>query len=150
MTLSVESVVDGGVGGQKLCAEPPLLKRCILRSLLRVGRCEFSARLFIHRPRSWQASIPKVARRRAVRAQVVGDHSIGNEAAFLEKVAHQFQRGVLVPLGLDQHVEKLTLLIDSAPQTFDAGFAERDDASAANVIHVLIRGNAPEVPSAEP
>jgi hypothetical protein len=59
---------------------------------------------------------PKVARRSAVRAQVIGDHSIGNEAVFLEELAHQFQGGVLVPLGLDQHVEDFTLRIDSAPQ----------------------------------
>jgi hypothetical protein len=71
MTLSVESVVDDGVGGQ----DP---------STALVASFD-----------------PKVARRRAVRAQVVGDHSIGNEAVFLEKLAHQFQRGVLVPLGLE-------------------------------------------------
>ena len=59
---------------------------------------------------------PEVARRSAIRAQVVGDHSIGNEAVFLQKLAHQFQRGVLVSLGLDQHVEDFTLRIDGAPQ----------------------------------
>jgi hypothetical protein len=32
-------------------ADPALLKRCILRSRRRVGGCEFSARLFFHRPR---------------------------------------------------------------------------------------------------
>jgi hypothetical protein len=74
MTLSVESVVDGGVGEQ----DP---------STALVASFD-----------------PKVARRRAGRAQVVGDDSIGNEAVFLEKLAHQFQGGVLVPLGLDQHV----------------------------------------------
>ena len=31
---------------RNLCAEPALLKRCILRSRRRVGGCEFSARLF--------------------------------------------------------------------------------------------------------
>src|SRR5215469_6636879 len=59
---------------------------------------------------------PELADRRTIRAQVVGDHSIGNEAVFLEKLAHQFQRGALVPLGLDQHVKHLTLRIDSAPE----------------------------------
>jgi hypothetical protein len=38
---------------------PALLRRCILRSLRRVGWCEFSARLFFHRPRSWRHSIPR-------------------------------------------------------------------------------------------
>ena len=59
---------------------------------------------------------PKLARRRAIRAQVVGDHSIGSEAVFLEKLAHQFQRGVLVSLGLDQHIEDLAFGVDGAPQ----------------------------------
>jgi len=58
----------------------------------------------------------EVARRSAIRVQVVGDHSIGNEAVSLQKLAHQFQRGVLVSLGLDQHVEDFTLRIDGAPQ----------------------------------
>src|SRR5208337_955540 len=40
-------------------AEPGLLNRCILRSRRRVGWCEFSARLFFHRPRSRRRSIPR-------------------------------------------------------------------------------------------
>ena len=40
-------------------AERALLKRCILRSSRRVGRCEFSARLFFHRPRSCRCSMPR-------------------------------------------------------------------------------------------
>src|SRR5208282_3036892 len=34
----------------------------------------------------------------------------------LQKLAHQFQRGVLVALGLDQHIENLALGVDGAPQ----------------------------------
>jgi hypothetical protein len=37
---------------RNLCADPMLLNPCILRSLRRVGRCEFSARLLRHRPRA--------------------------------------------------------------------------------------------------
>ena len=59
---------------------------------------------------------PELADRGTIRAQVVRDHSIGNEAVFLEKLAHQFQRGALVSLGLDQHAKHLTLRIDSAPE----------------------------------
>jgi hypothetical protein len=33
---------------RNLCADPTLLNPCILRSLRRVGRCEFSARLLRH------------------------------------------------------------------------------------------------------
>jgi hypothetical protein len=39
---------------RNFCAEQALLKRCILRS-----RCEFSARLFFHRPRSCRCSMPR-------------------------------------------------------------------------------------------
>jgi hypothetical protein len=52
----------------------------------------------------------------AIRPQVVRDQPIGNEAVFLEKFAHQFQCGMLVSLGLDQHVEDLALGIDGSPQ----------------------------------
>ena len=52
----------------------------------------------------------------AIRAQIVRDQSIGDEPAFLQEFAHQFQRGVLVSFGLDQHVEDLALGVDGAPQ----------------------------------
>ena len=35
------------------------MNRCILRSLRRVGWCEFSARLLFQRPRSWRLAIPR-------------------------------------------------------------------------------------------
>jgi hypothetical protein len=38
------------------------------------------------------------------------------EGVLLQKLAHQFQRGVLVALGLDQHIENLALGVDGAPQ----------------------------------
>ena len=59
---------------------------------------------------------PESARGGAIRAQVVGDRSIGNEGVFLQKFAHQFQRGGLVSLGLDKHVEDLAFRVDGAPQ----------------------------------
>jgi hypothetical protein len=34
----------------------------------------------------------------AMRTQVVGDHSIGDKAAVLQKFAHQLQCGILVSL----------------------------------------------------
>jgi hypothetical protein len=52
----------------------------------------------------------------AIRAQVIRDQPIGNEAVFLEKFAHQFQRRMLVSLGLDQHIEDFALGVDGAPQ----------------------------------
>jgi hypothetical protein len=77
---------------------------------------EFSARLFFHRPRSWPGAYPKIMRSGSIRAQIARDQSIGDEPAFLEEFAHQFERDTLVSLGLDQHVEDLALGVDSAPQ----------------------------------
>jgi hypothetical protein len=51
-----------------------------------------------------------------MRAQVVRDQPIGNEAIFLQKFAHQFQRGAPVSFGLDQHIEDLASGIDGSPQ----------------------------------
>ena len=49
-------------------------------------------------------------------SQVVGDQPLGNEGILLQELAHQFQRGVLISLGLDQHIENLALSIDGPPQ----------------------------------
>jgi hypothetical protein len=57
-----------------------------------------------------------IASRSAIRPQVVRDQALRNEGIFLQKLAHQFQSGVLVALGLDQHVEDLALGVDGAPQ----------------------------------
>ena len=53
----------------------------------------------------------------AIRSQVVSDQSIGNEAVFLQQLAHELQRGMLVPFRLDQYIEDLALGIDGAPAT---------------------------------
>src|SRR5208337_1878468 len=59
---------------------------------------------------------PEVPGRGAVRSQVVGDQSLRNEGIPLQKLAHQFQRGVLVSLGLDQHIEDLAFGVDRPPK----------------------------------
>jgi hypothetical protein len=46
---------------------------------------------------------PELAGRCAIR-----DHPLGDNGIFLEKLAHHFQRAMLVSLGLDQHIEDLT------------------------------------------
>ena len=56
----------------------------------------------------------------AIRPQVVGDQSIGDEAVLLQQLAHELQRGKLVASGLDQHIEDLALGVDSAPQVDQA------------------------------
>ena len=47
---------------------------------------------------------------------VVCDQPFGDEGIFLQKLAHRFQSGVLVALGLNQHIEDLALGVDGAPQ----------------------------------
>ena len=52
----------------------------------------------------------------AIRSQIVGDQTVGNEAVCLQKFAHQFQRSVLVSLGLDQNIEDFAFSVDGAPK----------------------------------
>src|SRR5271157_6562933 len=52
----------------------------------------------------------------AVGPQIIRDQSIRNDGVFPQKLAHQFQRGVLVAPGLDQHIQNLALAVDGAPQ----------------------------------
>ena len=59
---------------------------------------------------------PKIPDRGAVRSQVVSDQSLRNEGVRPQEFAHQFQRGVLVSLGLDQHIENLALRVDGSPE----------------------------------
>jgi hypothetical protein len=58
---------------------------------------------------------PEVASSGAIRPQVVGDQSMGNETVFLQQLSHELLRGMLVPFRLDQHIEDLALGIDGAP-----------------------------------
>jgi hypothetical protein len=60
---------------------------------------------------------PKIMSGSDVRAQIVSDPLIGDEPVFLQKSTHQFQRGMLVSLGLDRHVKHLALGVNGAPQT---------------------------------
>ena len=66
------------------------------------------------------AANPKITGGGAIRAQIVRDQSMGDEPAFLQEFAHQFQCAMLVSLGLDQHVEDLALGVDGAPQIDNA------------------------------
>src|SRR5664280_3468041 len=43
-------------------------------------------------------------------------HWSDGDTLLLEKLAHQFQRGMLVSLGLDQHVEDLAFGVGGAPE----------------------------------
>src|SRR5260370_17555918 len=68
----------------------------------------------------WAALVPafdpKLPDRGAVGAELVGDQSLRNEGILLQELAHQFQRGVLTSLGLDQHIEDLAFGVDGPPK----------------------------------
>ena len=46
---------------------------------------------------------------------IVGYQPLRGEGILFQKLAYQFQSGVLVALGLDQHVENLALGVDGTP-----------------------------------
>ena len=58
----------------------------------------------------------EIASRCAIGPQVVRDQPLRSEGILLQKLAHQFQSGVLVALGLDQHIQNLALGVDGALQ----------------------------------
>jgi len=63
--------------------------------------------------RAAQAELPEC---RSVGAELVGHQQFRREALFPEQLAHQPQRRPLVASTLNQHIENLALVIDSAPQ----------------------------------
>src|SRR5271167_1201503 len=65
---------------------------------------------------------PKLSSRGAVCSQVVGDQPLGSEGILLQELAHQLQRGVLVSLGLDQHIEDLAFGVDGTPEIHHPAF----------------------------
>src|SRR5215212_9156441 len=54
--------------------------------------------------------------RRAITAELVGDHHTGRPALALEQLAQQALGGPLVPPALDQHVQHHPVLIHGTPQ----------------------------------
>src|SRR5271166_3559424 len=67
-------------------------------------------------PAIMQVVDAEIEGRCAVGPKIIRDQSIRNDGVFPQKFAHQFQRGVLVALGLDQHIQNLALGVDGAPQ----------------------------------
>src|SRR5256885_615461 len=51
-----------------------------------------------------------------IRSQLICDELVWDKAIFLQQLAHEFQRGTLVPFRLDQHIEDLALGVDGSPQ----------------------------------
>ena len=71
---------------------------------------------------------------------------VGREAVFLQKVAHQFQRGMLVSLGFDQHIENFALGVNGSPSIGPCGqrFSDRlrPDAKLRRVLGRRLRKSA--------
>ncbi len=90
---------------------------------------------------------PEIAGGGAIRMQVVPDQSIGNEAVFFQKFAHQFQRAVLVSLGLDQHIDDFAFGVGGPPQTdhaasdFQTDFVQTPSCVGFGAASTQIRSN---------
>src|SRR5271166_5702184 len=116
MALDVEGVVDGSVCGKEISGRTRALEPLHLalppsRRLMRI-----LSSIVLPSPTLMVAFDPKIPDRGAVWSQVVGDQSLRNKGILPQELAHQFQRGVLVSLGLDQHVEDLALSVDGPPK----------------------------------
>ena len=67
-------------------------------------------------PALMQVVDAEIEGRCAVGPQIICHHSLGNDGVFLQKLAHQFQSGMLVALELDQHIRNLALGVDGASE----------------------------------
>jgi len=52
----------------------------------------------------------------SIRSQIVRDQLVWDKAILLQKLAHEFQGGPLVPPALDQHIKHFALGIHGTPQ----------------------------------
>src|SRR5208337_10212 len=100
MALDVEGVVDGSVCGKEFLGRTRALEPLHLalpppRRLMRI----FSS-VVLPSPALMPSFDPKLSSRGAVGSQIVGDQPIRSEGILLQELAHQFQCGVLVSLGI--------------------------------------------------
>src|SRR6202043_3082027 len=52
----------------------------------------------------------------SIRSQIVRDELVWDKAILLQKLAHEFQRRMLVPSALNQHIKHFALGIHGAPK----------------------------------
>jgi hypothetical protein len=76
----------------------------------------------------------KVIRCSPIRSQVICDELVWDKAIFLQQLAHQFERRPLVPPGLDQNVEHLTLGIHGTPEVDQSPIDLEIDSSRCQVV----------------
>src|SRR5580693_6089438 len=68
-----------------------------------------------------------------IRPQIVRDQLVWDKSILLQQLAHEFQRGTLVPPALDQHIKHFALGIHGAPEVdqatidLDIDFVEMPD-----------------------
>ena len=102
--MDVEGVEDGSVSGEKSLRRARALEALHL-ALPASGRLMRILDAVVLPPTALMAgAYPKIMGGGAIRAQIIRDQSVGDEPR-LQEFAHQFQRGMLVSLGLDQHIE---------------------------------------------
>ena len=51
-----------------------------------------------------------------IRSEIVRDELVWDKSILLQQLAHEFQRGTLVPSALDQHIKHFALGIHGAPK----------------------------------
>src|SRR5208283_1507461 len=116
MALDVENVVYGGVGGEEFLRRARALEALHLALPPSSRLMRILGPIVLPSPALMPAFDAEIEGRCAVGPQIIRDQSIRNDGVFPQKLAHQFQRGVLVAPGLDQHIQNLALAVDGAPQ----------------------------------
>ena len=79
------------------------------------------------------AGEPEVVEGSAVGAQLIGDHHLRREGLLSQQLAHEFDGRALVPPALNQCVEDLAFVVDSAPQILWGG--RRKQAASLSGYH---------------
>lgn len=118
MTLDVEVVGDGGVGGEEALRRSGRPKSNLL-PLSASGRlmrnlCSVVGPAAGHVP----VGQVQLSQGCAVRSKPIRHDRTGNIALALKQFSKQFQRGLPVPLRLDQDVKYFALVIHRAPQIY--------------------------------
>jgi hypothetical protein len=102
MALDVEGVEDRCVGWKEFLRLAGALEALHLALASPDGLVRILSSIVLPPPALMAAFNPEIASRCAVWSEFIGDHALGDNRVFLEKLAHQFQRGMLVSLGLDR------------------------------------------------
>jgi Resolvase, N terminal domain len=80
---------------------------------------------------------PKMTGCSSIRSQLICDELVWDKAIFLQKLAHEFQRGALVPFRLDQHIEDLALGVDGSFRSLHDTWADTTTAHGRLMLTVL-------------